>query len=151
MKRIFPLILLLAILSAISGILMSDMNFVGRLGVSFIHKEYHFLKIWWQGALAVFVTLLILLTIQGILKSKLAGIISVIVQVVLFFAALGGLYLTYHDFRHDFTHKIIGERFHLGAYLFWMGWMVISLYYTFSRRQVLRVGADNTDQNIKPV
>jgi len=104
-----------------------------------------------KGALAVFVTLLILLTVQGILKRKLAGAISVIIQILLFFAALGGLYLTYHDFRHDFTHKIIGERFHLGAYLFWMGWMVISLYYTFSRRQVLRVGADNTDQNTKPV
>lgn len=134
MKRAIPVIILLAILSAISGILMSDMNFIGRLGVNIVHREYKFLKIWWQGALAVFTTLLILFAIQSILKMKLSKSVSSTVQIVLFFAALGGLYLTYDDFRHDFTHKIIGERIHLGVYLFWVGWMIVSLFHLFSNR-----------------
>ncbi|MDR3678352.1 MAG: cytochrome d ubiquinol oxidase subunit II [Flavipsychrobacter sp.] len=148
MKRLFPIILLLAILSAISGVLMSEINFIGSMGIWLIHKEYHFLKIWWQGGLAVFIALLVLLTIQGILNTKLAKGVAIMMQLVLFFIALAGLYFTYNDFRHDFTHKIVGERFHLGVYLFWVGWMVISLYYMFSRRQVLKVSAD-ADQNTK--
>jgi hypothetical protein len=48
--------------------------------------------------------------------------------------AIIGLYFTYSDFRNDFSHRLLGERFHLGFYLFWIGWMLISLYYLFQRR-----------------
>jgi hypothetical protein len=139
MKRILPIIVLLAILSVISGILMSGINFIGSLGISLIHQEYHFLEVWWQGALAVFAVLLILLAMQGILKMKLPKSRSAILQTVLFLLALVGLYFTYNDFRHSFTHKIIGERFHLGAYLFWVGWMIISLYYLFTPKNIVIV------------
>ena len=41
--------------------------------------------------------------------------------------ALVGLYFTYNDFRHTLSHRWLGERFHLGAYLFWIVWIAISV------------------------
>jgi len=134
MKRVLPVIFLLAILSVISGVLMSEMNFIGRIGVSWVHKEYHFLKIWWQGALAVFGALLVLFTIQGVLKMRLGKGANALAQIVLFLLSLGALYITYSDFRHNLSHKIIGERFHLGIYLFFISWMIISLFHLFSNK-----------------
>ncbi len=134
MKRVLPVLLLLAVLSAISGVLMSGMNFIGRIGVSWVHKEYHFLKIWWQGALAVFGALLVLFAIQGIIKMRLSKGVNAAVQIVAFLLALGALYLAYDDFRHNFSHKIIGERFHLGIYLFFISWMIVSLFHLFSNK-----------------
>lgn len=137
MKRALPVITLLALLSAISGILMSDINFSGSIGISLVHQEYHFLKVWWQGGLAVFSALMVLFAIQGFLKMRLARSTSGTIQIVMMLLALWGLYITYSDFRHNFTHKIIGERFHLGVYLFWVGWMIVSLYHLFFRKTIL--------------
>ena len=41
--------------------------------------------------------------------------------------ALIGLYFSYNDFRHTLSHRWLGERFHLGAYLFWIVWIAISV------------------------
>jgi hypothetical protein len=44
------------------------------------------------------------------------------------------LYLTYNDFRQDLSHRLMGERFHIGAYLVWIGWMIISIYLLLTRK-----------------
>ena len=48
--------------------------------------------------------------------------------------ALAGLFFTYQDFRHTLSHRWLGERFHLGAYMFWIGWIIISVFYLTERR-----------------
>ena len=141
MRRNIPFLLYLAVLSAVSGWLMSRMSWLGRVGVNWFHKEYKFLKVWYEGGAVVFVVLLILFAIQYLADRKLKTVIARIVQVVALLAAFGGLWLTYSDFRTDFTHNILKERFHLGAYLFWVGWISISLFLLATAR-IQKSGSD---------
>ncbi len=130
------LVLLLLALSVLSGYLMSKATLVSRVGITFFYKEYNFLKVWWQGALAVFVILLIFILLQGYIQNKYAKQTARMVHLVAIPVALFGLFLTYSDFRHTLSHRLLGERFHLGAYLFWIGWIMISLFYVLQKEVV---------------
>jgi len=128
MRRHIPFLLYLAALSALSGWLMSHMSWIGRVGVNMFHKEYRFLKVWYKGGGVVFMIMLLLFILQYIAQRRLPRARSRALQAVTLLTAVGGLMLTYGDFRSDFSHNILKERFHLGAYLFWIGWISISLY-----------------------
>lgn len=119
----------LGLLSILSGWLLSKASLVGRVGISIFYKQYHFLKIWWQGALVVFITLMILFILQGLANRRLSKSKANILHITMLFLCMSGLYFTYSDFKHTTTHRLLGERFHLGAYIFWLGWMMISLFY----------------------
>lgn len=127
-KRISLLVVFLAALATLSGYLMSKASFVGRLGMTYVYKEYRFLKTWWKGALAVFVVWMILLIIQAIIEKKLAKKTAIVIHVGFILLALVGLYFTYSDFQHTTSHRWLKEKFHIGAYLFWLGWIIISAY-----------------------
>jgi hypothetical protein len=128
MRRHIPFLIYLAVLSALSGWLMSRMSWIGRVGVNLFHKEYKFLKIWYKGGAAVLAILLLLFVLQYVAQRRLPRGTARAVQVVALLVGIAGLLLTYSDFRTDFSHNILKERFHLGAYLFWVGWISISLY-----------------------
>jgi hypothetical protein len=134
-KRTSVLVLFLAALAALSGYFMSKASFIGRLGMTFVYKEYRFLKTWWKGALAVFAVWMILLIIQAIVEQKLSKQKAIVVHVIFILLALVGLYFTYSDFRHTTTHRWLKERFHIGAYLFWLGWIIISAFYIVQKRK----------------
>jgi hypothetical protein len=134
LKRFVTLFLFLAALSVMSGYLMSRATWIGKVGISLFHKEYEFLKTWWQGALIVFCGLLVVLILHAILHSYLKKISATIAFLVSLFLGVGGLYFSYSDFRSDLSHRLMGERFHLGVYIFWMGWITISLSYLFSKK-----------------
>lgn len=133
MRRNTFFVIYLGLLAALSGWLMSHMSWIGRVGINFFHKEYQFLKTWYKGAALIFAVLLLFLLIQGLINRKCARQTSRIVHIIAITAALAGLWATYTDFRTDFTHGILKERFHLGAYLFWIGWISISLFLLTSR------------------
>jgi hypothetical protein len=131
MKKILPLLFCTAALSLLSGILMSKMSFIARTSMNIFRKKYQyyeFMRTWWQGALAVFAVLLLLLAFQLYIKRKKSVLTATLVQVCCFILALAGLYFTYSDFRHDLSHRWVGERFHLGIYIFWINWAIISMY-----------------------
>jgi hypothetical protein len=134
MKKAAPFILILAVLSGIAGYFLSKASLVGRVGISLFYKQYKFLKVWWQGALTVFVVLIVLLAIQGWLHKKLSTARSRMIHIVCVVVALVGLYFTYDDFRHTTTHRWLGERFHIGGYLFWLGWIMVSLFYLVQKK-----------------
>lgn len=134
MKRTAPLIAFLAALSLLAGYLFSKMSWIGRVGVNLVHQNYKFLKVWWQGALVVFAILMLLLLIQWLVQQKAKLFTARIIQVIALLIAIAGLYYTYLDFRHDITHRWLKERFHLGGYLFWIGWISISLFFLFSKK-----------------
>ncbi|PQJ10038.1 cytochrome d ubiquinol oxidase subunit II [Flavipsychrobacter stenotrophus] len=136
-KRTIPFLLLLAGLSAVSGFLMSNMSWIGRIGINLIHKEYKFLKVWWQGALAVYVALLVLFVVQYIIQKRTHFVVGKLLHVLCFAAAIGGLYFTFSDFSNDITHRMLRDVFHVGAYLFWVGWMLISIFFLAIRRAVI--------------
>jgi hypothetical protein len=143
MKRRSLLLLLLLVLSGIGGYLLSKASFVGRMGISLFYKEYKFLKVWWQGGLLIFTIWLILFFLQDLAQRKLPPAISRFVQFGAILAALTGLYFTYQDFQHTMSHRLLGERFHLGGYLFWIGWIIISIYYLTDKRRT-NLPAQNT-------
>ena len=134
MKRTALFLSLLAVLSIISGYLLSNASLVGKVGISVFYKQYQFLKTWWQGALIVFAVLLIFFLVQGFAEKKLIKTKANLLHVSMILLALTGLYFTYYDFRHTTTHRLLGERFHIGAYLFWIDWIIISLFYLTQKK-----------------
>jgi hypothetical protein len=134
-KRISILVVFLAALSCLSGYLMSKASFIGRLGMTYVYKEYRFLKTWWKGALTVFIVWMILLIIQLIIERKLSKQKAIVVHVIFILLALAGLYFTYSDFQNTTSHRWLKERFHIGAYLFWLGWIIISVFCMVQKRK----------------
>ena len=135
MRRSLPFILYLAVLSLLSGVLMSEMSWIGRVGISLIHHEYRFLKVWYEGAAVIFVILLAFFVLQQMLQRRMPPATARVAHIIAIVLALLGLWATYHDFRSDFTHRILHERFHLGVFLFWFGWISISLFFLTERRR----------------
>ena len=133
-KRTAPFLFLLVGLAVLAGWLLSKINVIGRTGIALFYHEYRFFKTWWKGALAVFVVWLVLFWLHHFLQKKLARNQAMLLHLAAIVIAAIGLYFTYDNFRHDFSHRIIGERFHLGFYLFWLGWVLISLFYLFQKR-----------------
>ena len=127
-KKISILVLCLAALAALSGYLMSKASFIGRIGMTFIYKEYGFLKTWWKGALFVFIVWMILLVIQIIVDKKLSRQTATIIHFIFILLALAGLYFTYSDFQHTTSHRWLKEKFHIGGYLFWLGWIIMCVF-----------------------
>ena len=93
----------------------------------------------------IFITLMVLFGIHVLLRKKLSQGAGNMAHIISLLVAIVGLYATYHDFRHDFSHRMLGERFHLGAYLFWIDWILIGLFFLFQKKgiKVITV-ADNT-------
>jgi hypothetical protein len=127
MKRPYFLLLLTA-LATLSGYLLSRASLVGRAGISLFYKEYSFLKTWWQGALVILAMWLLLFGLQSWIHARAKTATGRLVHIAAIVLAVVGLYFTYRDFHYTLSHKLLGERFHLGGYLFWIGWMLISLY-----------------------
>jgi hypothetical protein len=134
MRRSASLTLFLALLSVVSGYLLSNASWIGRMGISLFYREYTFLKTWWKAALLVFAVLILLFAIQTLLQRTMKAGVAKAIHVFAIAAAAVGLYLTYDDFRSSLSHRWMGERFHLGAYLFWVGWMVISMYLLLTKK-----------------
>jgi len=133
MLRKILLLGFLALLSIISGVLMSEVSWIGRMGMRFFYKEFELLKIWWQGALLVYSVLIVMYIVQAILLKVLPGKISKIIFIVLLLAGMAGMYATYNDFREDFSHRLAGERFHIGFYLFWVGSIMTSFFFLLEK------------------
>lgn len=142
MKRSIYLLLLLAILSAVSGILLSNASWIGRVGITFLHKEYNFLKIWWQGAIGVFLVYLALFLLHDAISRKLSVVPAKMIHGVVLLLTIGGYYLTQDDFTHTLSHRLLGWKFHYGIYLFWAGWAIICLYFLLKPRVVKLVVTD---------
>ena len=134
MKKNILFVILLAMLSAISGLLMSKMSFIGRVGINLMHKEYKFLKIWWHGGLAVFMVLLVLFLVHAAIQRAMPNAVAKVIHLLLFAAAAGGLYLTYNDFQDDFTHSLLKSNFHMGVYVFWASWMLEGLFFLSKKK-----------------
>ncbi|AHF18080.1 hypothetical protein [Niabella soli] len=153
MKRnytvLFGIILIIAFLS---GVLTSGISLVGRAGVNTFYTSYKFFKVWWQSGLVCLGAQLVVLGILFIADRKCSGVkrLSILLAFLLLF--LAGLYLTYSNFRTDLAHRWLGERFHLGVYLYWLGFCAIALYFivTGSSTQPGPGGDKATLQNENP-
>lgn len=145
MKRMLPFVLYLAAISLLSGFMLSKASFVGKVGISLFYKEYSFLKVWWQAGLLVFAVLMILFIIQAVIYNRANKRIAVGAQITSIFIALAGLILSYNDFRDDISHRWMGERFHIGVYIFWIGWISIGIYLLMQKKKGNVITSSNTD------
>lgn len=146
MKRLFPLSIFILVLSVITGFLFSKMSFVGRLGVRLFYKEYSFLKTWWKGALVVFAILFTLMLLQNIIQQKFEKRKAIFYHSIAVIVALIGMYFTYRDFQDYYMHRWLKEKFHLGGYLFWLGWISISLFFIYEK-QTKKMQSKNSDMH----
>ncbi len=135
MKKLYLLIVFIFSLSILSGVLLSKSSFIGKVGIHFFYQQYKFLKIWWQGAAVIFALLMALMVVHLIVRKLLDFKTARITYLLALAVALVGLYFTYRDFRDSLSHRLLGERFHLGAYLFWLGWISINLFFLFDWKQ----------------
>ncbi len=135
MKRTAPFLLLLTGLSVLAGYLLSKASLVGKTGIHFFYKEYKFLNSWYKGAALVLAVWLLLFWAHHWLRQKLSAPKTKIAFFGSIAVALIGFYLTYSDFRNDLSHRLLGERFHLGAYLFWIGWVLIALFHLWPQKE----------------
>ena len=127
-KKLISLNAILISLAIIAGWTLSKASIVGKVGIHVLHREYLFLNFWWKGALLVWVAWAVFEIIQYWVWKRYSRSINRAVQASFIFLAVFGLYFTYLDFR-TFSHGILGERFHLGGYLFWIGWCIISIFF----------------------
>lgn len=127
-KKLISLNAILIFLATIAGWTLSKASIVGKVGIHVLHREYLFLNSWWKGDLLVWGAWVVCEIIQYWIWKRYSRGINLAAQASFIFLAVFGLYFTYLDFR-TFSHGILGERFHLGGYLFWIGWCIVSIFF----------------------
>ncbi|ANH80228.1 cytochrome d ubiquinol oxidase subunit II [Niabella ginsenosidivorans] len=148
MKRNYFLLcgLLLAI-ALLSGILTSGISLIGRIGVNTFYKSYQFFRVWWQAGLVCLLLLLLVTGLLYLIDRKFTGIRRKSILGAFLVIFLAGLYMTYSNFRTDLAHRWLGERFHLGVYLYWIGFCVADVFFIITARPVKPVLADHLPHN----
>lgn len=126
------LVLIQVIISLISGILLSKMSLVGKIGVSTVYTEYGFMKHWYKGFAAVLIAQLLLIAILWIVKRTTTYKNFSLVNLVFVIIGLIGLLYTFYDFTST-SHKYMNSQFHAGGYLFWAGWFISCVFFFFAR------------------
>lgn len=136
-KRIISLNAILVPLAVIVGWTLSKATIIGKVGIHFLHREYAFLNSWWKGALLVWCVWVVLQIIQYRVWKRYHRNVNLTIQASFIFLAVFGLYFTYLDFR-TISHGLLGDRFHIGGYLFWIGWSIISIFFIKLRYEEIK-------------
>lgn len=134
MKGLSTLVTFLALLSTISGILISQMSLVGKVSIFFFHKDYGLLKIWWQTALLAFSIHLVIVIILWLNRRLLPYWISFFMIFMILLIGALGCYWTYIDLTTT-NHRYLRHNFQIGAYLFWAGWAINCIYFMIAGRR----------------
>lgn len=137
MRRSTSIIIFLSLLSVVAGYLLSHASWVGKVGIQLFYSEYDFLRSWWKTSLLVFLVYMFLYLIQSIVQRYASIIAAKFIHALALLLAIFGLHLSYNDFQQTMSHRLMGERFHIGVYLFWVGWMVISIHCLLQKKRSL--------------
>ncbi|MGN7787183.1 cytochrome d ubiquinol oxidase subunit II [Niabella sp. 22666] len=145
MKRNYLLLVfILVFLSLLSGNLTAGVSLVGKIGISFFYKQFSFFQSWWQSSLVCLALMLVVGAILYFIDRSTNGLKRKIVLIACFLIFLAGLYFTFSDFRTDLTHRWLGERFHVGVYLYWIGFGIISLFFALTEKKKITVSDTET-------
>lgn len=133
-KNIFILILIQALLAVLMAFMISKMSFIGRMGITFLYREYLVLKSPWKTALVIFAVQLFLIVILAFFKyftpAKIANTLAIFTLLI----GLGAAYYTYLDFTTT-SHKYMKSNFHTGFYLFWGAWIFSAIFFLFLKKK----------------
>jgi len=140
MKRTTLLLFLVLIsISVLSGFLTSNISLLGNVGIGFFYKKLSFFKTWWQSALVCLALQFMLVLIIHYIGKQWSGGLQKIVLSLVFILLLTGFYFTYQDFNNDLAHQLMGNKFHTGIYLYWIGACVTCLFYLFPKRKASKI------------
>ena len=128
MKRSTSLLLFHALLSVVSGILITQMSLLGRIGIHTMYRQFMVFRSWWKTALLLFAAQCLLLgLLWGVQKMANLSVAKKTAWLLLI-VGIAGFGATYWDFSTT-MHKVMKAKFHVGFYLFWIGWWVSCLYF----------------------
>jgi len=150
MKGLSTLIATQALLSTISGVLVSQMSMVGKLGISVLYSEYGIFKIWWKTAILLFAVQLVLIAVLWLIKWLLGRRLALVTLLLALVFGLVGAYFTYLDFTTT-SHRFMKESFHSGGYLFWGAWALSCLYFMIVSRGKKRSTEKFEEPSVDPV
>lgn len=128
MKGLSTVIAVQALLSTISGVLLSQMSFIGKIGITVMYREYGIFKVWWKTAILLFAIQLTLLLVLWLIKRLLGRRLAFAALLLFLLFGLVGAYFTYLDFTAT-SHRLMKVNFHTGVYLFWGTWVLTCLYF----------------------
>ena len=106
------------LISVVSGILITQMSLLGRIGIHTMYRQFLVFRSWWKTALLFFAAQCLLLALlYGVRKAMRLSSAKKVAWILLLIGILGAG-TTYWDFSHT-MHKVMKAKFHFGFYLFW--------------------------------
>lgn len=137
MKNKIIHLLILAFSSLLSGIMISKMSLIGKIGITIIYNEYTILKSWWKTALLLFAIQTIIFVVLSIWNAKTTKRFKqLLLPFIFFFVGIFGLIYTYHDFTET-SHRLLKKTFHIGFYIFWLTWFGNCIFFMMKKNQKL--------------
>jgi len=133
-RRLLVLALAQILLCWYETYLISKISTIGKIGIATTYHQYHWLRVFWLTYTILTLFQLALILTLHIMSNRAAKKLTNLVSTILFVAGGLGLVLTFQDFMHTYSHRLLKERFHLGFYIFWISWMGTCLYFLFSNR-----------------
>ncbi len=135
-RKLAVLIIFHSVFTLLQVYLISKISLLGKIGISIAYKEYKFLRSGWKMYLLLMAVQLLIIGLfnYGYKKFgrrtyfKLIGAVAIV--------TLTGLWATYNDFTHTFSHRLLEEPFHLGFYLFWMGLIATCIFFAVQPAKV---------------
>ena len=137
MKNKIIHLLILAFSSLLSGIMISKMSFIGKVGITIIYNEYTILKSWWKTALLLFAIQAIIFVVLSVWKMKTTKRLKQLLLPFIFLSAgIIGLIYTYYDFTET-SHRLLKKTFHFGFYIFWLTWFGNCIFFMSKQKKKL--------------
>lgn len=136
------------LLSTISALLLAQMSWIGKLGISLFNKSYTFLKSPLESGAYIFTSQLFIILILHIVYRTLDKKIRQWICFIIFLLAFIGLGYTTYDFNEEFSHRILKTKFHFGAYLIWIGYMLTAIYYFLLPRRKQDVDTEYLEEKV---
>lgn len=128
-RKINTLILFHSLFTVLQVYLISKISLLGRIGISIAYTEYKFLRSGWKMYLLLMAVQLLVIGSFYYAYSRLARRSFFKVLGAVAVLTLAGLWFTYNDFTHTFSHRLLKEPFHLGFYLFWLGLIATCIFF----------------------
>ena len=111
MKKSTSLLLFQALLAVVSGILITQMSFLGRVGIHTMYRQFLIFRSWWKTALLLFFVQCLIIGLLWTIQKMTTLSIAKKAAWVLLIIGIIGFGATYWDFS------------------FWIGWWVSCLYF----------------------
>ena len=133
-RRLHILILSQLLFCWLETYLISRISWIGKVGIATFYQQYALLRSFWKTWLLLSILQMVLILVLYFMGKRSTKKMTNLVSTILLVTGLLGLVLFFQDFLHTYGHRLLKERFHLGFYFFWIGWMATCLFFLFSNR-----------------